>query len=242
MLKWSDDVKFTIDDINFIIDITPGSKRRLSIDNSFTLVKTKSYIKDYMEMDGSFNNILELGLFQGGSLVFFDKIFKPQKMVGLDIMKDKISALENYIKSDARHIKTYYNSSQDDEYLLESIVRNDLDGQLDLVVDDASHLYELTKKSFTVLFPLLKAGGIYLIEDWAWSHRPNAQTGKHPWNKMPAMTNLIFEIITELGGGNEIEDIYINNNMLKIRKKQSSTPGSKVLKCNYLRDRELILI
>jgi len=242
MLKWLDNSQFTIGDITFTIDLTPGPKRRLSQDKNFTLVKTKSYIKNYVELNGNFNHILELGLFQGGSLVFLDKLLKPKKMVGLDIMKAEIPALENYIGSNAGHIKTYYNSSQDNEALLRSIVLNDLDGELDLVVDDASHLYELTKKSFMALFPLLKAGGTYLIEDWAWSHRGNAQQGMHPWNEKPAMTNLIYEIIAELGGGNEIEDIYINDNLLKVRKKKSAKTGRELLKHNYFRGRELTLI
>jgi SAM-dependent methyltransferase len=41
---------------------------------------------------------------------------------------------------------------------------------LDLVVDDGSHLYEPTKTSLNVFLPLLRPGGIYLIEDWGWAH------------------------------------------------------------------------
>lgn len=36
---------------------------------------------------------------------------------------------------------------------------------LDIVIDDASHLSSLTIKSFEILFPLLKSGGYYAIED-----------------------------------------------------------------------------
>ena len=54
-----------------------------------------------------------------------------------------------------------------------SIVHKDFNGQLDLVIDDASHLYTETKKSFEILFPLLKAGGLYVIEDWSWGCCPH---------------------------------------------------------------------
>lgn len=242
MLNWKNDIEFEIDGINFTIDITPGPKRRESETENFTLVKTKSFINQYLSMTSeNFGHILELGIFQGGSLVFFDKIFKPNRMVGLDIMPNKIPALENYIKSNATHIKTYYKSSQGDERLLQKIVKDDLEGQLDLVVDDASHLYELTKESFSVLFPLLRAGGTYLIEDWAWSHRENAQTSKHPWHKKPALTNLLFEIINEFGGGKEIEHIYINNDLIRIRKAASASSGS-VFQNPALRGRAMPLI
>ena len=42
--------------------------------------------------------------------------------------------------------------------------------QLDLVIDDASHLLPETTASFNVLFPRLRAGGLFVIEDWSWQH------------------------------------------------------------------------
>ena len=39
---------------------------------------------------------------------------------------------------------------------------------LDLVMDDASHLGPQTRASFETLFPRLRAGGLYIIEDWSW--------------------------------------------------------------------------
>ncbi|RME57091.1 class I SAM-dependent methyltransferase [Candidatus Parcubacteria bacterium] len=241
-IHWKGENEFEIDGVNFVIDVTPGCDRRRSEINSFTLVKTKSYIEDYLALQGErFDHILELGIFQGGSLVFFDKLLKPSRIVGLDIARDPVKALDHYIASEAPHMKTYYQSSQDDSALLKSIVENDLDGQLDLVVDDASHLYELTKASFMHLFPLLKPGGLYLIEDWAWAHRPNAQNRKHPWFKKPALTNLLFELVVELGSHSGIEEITVNNNMVKIRKSTHAT-GTSVLDSFLLRDRKLNLI
>lgn len=146
--------------VDFTIDITPGSERRQSLQNNFTLVKTKGQIQNY----------------------------------------------------------------------------------LDLVIDDASHLYELTRTSFVTLFPLLQPGGMYIIEDWAWSHRQNAQVGSHPWQDQPALTNLIYQLISELGGSNNIEDILINNNMVKIRKKKSAGLGSEVIQHSYLRGKKIPLI
>ena len=43
------------------------------------------------------------------------------------------------------------------------------DAPLDLVVDDCSHQYEATRASFNELFPRLRAGGLYTIEDWDWT-------------------------------------------------------------------------
>jgi hypothetical protein len=39
---------------------------------------------------------------------------------------------------------------------------------LDLVIDDASHLFDETVASFNVLFPRLRPGGLFVLEDWSW--------------------------------------------------------------------------
>jgi hypothetical protein len=67
-------------------------------------------------------------------------------------------------------------TDQTDATKLHSIVREDLEGHLDLVIDDASHLYAQTKRSFELLFPLLRTGGLYIIEDWSWGCWPNLPT------------------------------------------------------------------
>ena len=242
MLNWTGDKTFVLDDITFTLDITPGYNRRASEKDNFTLVKSRSYLKDYLALgDEKFDTILELGVFQGGSIVFFDKLFRPAKLIGIELAPTAVEALDDYIRLSAPHIKVFYNSSQDDERLLNAIVHEEFNGQLDLVVDDASHLYAQTRKSMEVLFPLLRPGGTYIIEDWAWSHRPNAQTKDHPWRKQPAMTNLVFEIISELGGSNEIESVYVNNNHVKIKKSLQSN-SVPVLNSLALRGSEIKLI
>ncbi len=52
-----------------------------------------------------------------------------------------------------------------------SILTQELqDRQINLVIDDASHLYQETKVSFETLFPLLRPGRLYVIEDWNSDH------------------------------------------------------------------------
>src|SRR5215207_423787 len=52
------------------------------------------------------------------------------------------------------------------------------DEELDLVIDDASHRLEPTRTSFETLFPRLRDGGLYLIEDWKWQIRIAAAVAK----------------------------------------------------------------
>lgn len=243
MLHWVSNKEFFIDEVGFSIDITEGPNRRESTDESFTLVKTRKYIEDYLSLqDGGFENVLELGMFQGGSIVFFDKLLRPKRLAGVDIKAEKIGALERYIERAAPHIKTYYNASQDDEVLLKNIVQNDLNGSLDLVVDDASHHYELTRKSFLILFPMLQPGGMYIIEDWAWSHREGSQDPSHPWYGRPALTNLVFELIVELAGNRDIDEVSVNNNMVKIRKSSNAAGRRSLFESMRLRDKKLFTV
>jgi cephalosporin hydroxylase len=242
MLNWTGDKTFTLGNTHFTLDISSGYDRRPSQAGNFTLVKNRSYLRDYLRLKNNrYEHILELGVFQGGSMVFFDKLFKPKKIVGVELASEPVGALDAYIQSEAPHMKVFYNSSQDDEDLLRRIYQQELGGQIDLVVDDASHLYAQTRKSLEVLFPLLSPGGTYLIEDWAWSHRNAAQGKNHPWKKLPAMTNLIFQLIAELGTKNEIEDVYINNNHVRITKARRSD-SLAVLNDLALRGKKMKLI
>src|SRR4029077_11377083 len=64
------------------------------------------------------------------------------------------------------------------------IVHDCFNGSIDVVIDDASHLYGPTRRSFEILFPLLKPGGAYIIEDWPAGLRPDFQVGQGPLDQI----------------------------------------------------------
>jgi demethylmacrocin O-methyltransferase len=90
----------------------------------------------------------------GASLRMWKKYFPFGKIFSLDIF-DK-SALQE------KRIKIYQGSQVDPEILSKIIEEN---GAFDLIIDDGSHQNEHIIKSFQLLFPKLKDGGIYVIED-----------------------------------------------------------------------------
>ncbi|RLC33817.1 MAG: class I SAM-dependent methyltransferase [Candidatus Nealsonbacteria bacterium] len=60
-----------------------------------------------------------------------------------------------------------YKGFQQDTYLLDRIKQETAPDGFDIIIDDASHLGELTRVSFWHLFENhLKEGGLYVIEDW----------------------------------------------------------------------------
>ncbi|MFK7058789.1 CmcI family methyltransferase [Flavobacterium oreochromis] len=81
-------------------------------------------------------------------------LFSVCKNFSIDIY-DKFKLQENRIK--------IYKGSQVDENLLKGICKEV--GEFDLIIDDGSHINDHVIKTFEYLFPRLKKGGYYVIED-----------------------------------------------------------------------------
>lgn len=147
-------------------------------------------------------HMIELGMWDGGSLALWFECLRPEKLVGIDLAARRDSAyFERFVGSRQAtdRIRTYWGADQTDRALLQRIVGQDLDGELNLVVDDASHLYATTKRSFEVLFPIMKPGGLYIVEDWAWAHWPAFQHPTHPWANERPLTDLVLELVQAVG-------------------------------------------
>lgn len=98
----------------------------------------------------------------GESLRMWKEYFPKAHIVGLDYY-DKTPLQEDRIR--------IYQGSQDDPALLQRM--HEEQGGFDIIIDDGSHCNEHVIASFNILFPLLKMGGIYAIEDLQtsyWKH------------------------------------------------------------------------
>jgi len=114
-------------------------------------------------------NLLEIGVggmknpLQGGeSLRMWKKFFPLAKIFSIDIY-DKSALQEKNIK--------IFKGNQVDKDFLEDVC-NEI-GEIDIVIDDGSHMNEHVIESFKILFPKLKDGGIYVVEDTQtsyWEH------------------------------------------------------------------------
>ena len=99
---------------------------------------------------------LEIGVSKGGSLQMWRKYFGDAAILyGIDI--DPNCEAFNGIDGQVRI------GSQDDPGFLESVIREM--GGVDVVLDDGSHRMDHVLSTFTLLFPRLSDGGMYLIED-----------------------------------------------------------------------------
>src|SRR5271165_182452 len=129
--------------------------------------------------DGNIN-LLELGIYRGGSLLQWRDFFPNSQIVGLDL--DPVA-----IDDPTGRIITYQ-GDQTDLGLLDRIAKECAPDGFDIIIDDASHIAALTKISFWHLFDNhLKRGGYYVIEDWRVSYWEASPDGaKYEWpNPIP---------------------------------------------------------
>jgi predicted O-methyltransferase YrrM len=214
--------EFSLGGENFVIDVSLKD-RRPSTSDTFTIVKNEPYLRVYEQLAAGFSprSILELGIFQGGSYVLLDKLFKPRRMSAVEISPQPVEPLLRYIAAmEGRFV--HFSTSQCDREILGQIVRDELADELDLVVDDASHTYEQTKAAFEFLFPLLRPGGAYVIEDWSWAHAPRYQSPDAPLAKRRALSNLLFEQIMLMGSTSLIAEIRVWKFLYLIRKTETA--------------------
>ena len=178
----------------------------------FRFYKIKELVDQYENFfsrrsDFRAKRVIELGIYDGGSTAFWYELFRPQKHVALDIQdQTDIPYFRRYVESRGLggRIKTYWNTDQADKARLRTIVETEFESPPDLVIDDASHFYRQTRASFEALFPLLRPGGLYIIEDWAWGHLPEFIAPDHWWAGEESLTRLVVELIEAAGTSTQL--------------------------------------
>jgi len=212
-VDWVSETQFFVDGLEFSGDL--GSYSEKTTRDRVVILKNSSLMKQYLEFFGphSTGNIFELGIWQGGSPLFYGLATDARKVVALDLDNSPPSALDEILR---RHriddkVKLYFGTSQDDREAVTGIIDREFgDEPLDLVIDDASHQYGYSRRSFEIIFPRLRPGGWYIIEDWQWAHidSPAYQDGGH-FAGEPALTNLIFELLIAYGGHADLLQNFI---------------------------------
>jgi len=125
------------------------------------------YFQVYARIAGELGpdvRVLELGVKDGESLRMFQSLFPLGEVTGVDCDHDA-----TWPEGTVRVV-----TGQDDPGL-PALAGG---GPFGLVVDDASHDGELTRKSFDLLWPLVRPGGYYVVEDWTVALRDDPQWGR----------------------------------------------------------------
>ena len=120
-----------------------------------------SYHKIYAHIFESMtiNNFLEIGLFLNElphtDLTAWAEVFPSANLYGADMKSDQLFDTDN--------ITMTYVDQNNTESL--NALLNKFSVEFDVILDDASHMYGSTIHTFEHLYPALKSGGVYLIED-----------------------------------------------------------------------------
>jgi Methyltransferase domain len=139
------------------------------------LRKPDYYVEIYRALDEEFRGcrMVEVGVYKGGGTAFFTKLFEPAALIGIDLGRRRAPILMQFLEEHdpGQTVSIHWGVDQSDAEAVTDIVEEVLAGEaLDLVVDDASHLPGPTCSTFETLFPRLRPGGLYVIEDWSSPH------------------------------------------------------------------------
>jgi predicted O-methyltransferase YrrM len=272
MLSWIDDEHFVVGSTTFRViddevltavllgttqrprpDSEPSrdrSSRKRQADVDFVVAKPRAMVEHYAKLIGGLRpqHIFELGVLQGGSTALLAELARPRRLVGIDLKPPRQKhRVEEFARSrglgDA--VRIYGNVDQGDRGRLAEIVDDVFEGdELDLVLDDCSHQYHPTRASFNELFPRLREGGLYIIEDWPWAHTPQGVEpleGFFP-DQVP-LTRLVFELVLAIPSTpGLITDLTVDETAIAVTRGDAPVNPSdfEISACSNPRGRELL--
>jgi hypothetical protein len=138
--------KMTLDEIGIRFETDKSSKHH-------------NYLQFYEQFFSGRRNdeikFLEIGIFQGASLKTWQEYFPNARIVGVDIRP------ETRKFASERTVIEIVDQSNIDQLVRLGVKH----GPFDIVVEDGSHRWEHQITSLRTLFPFVREGGLYIIED-----------------------------------------------------------------------------
>jgi hypothetical protein len=155
--------------------------------------------------------MIEIGIHDGGSTIYWHHKYASVRLAAFDI-SPQAPFFTRYLERNGltNAVRVHFGISQSDRDRMRAAIQSDFgSGLIDAVIDDASHQYAATKAAFEIVFPFVRAGGAYIIEDWAWGHAQNWPPDA--WADQPLMSPLLSELMLVCGhASGVIERIEIN--------------------------------
>lgn len=144
------------------------------------------YIKFYDKelKNRKIKDIIELGVGWGASIRMWSENFPHANIIGVDNVNrpDEYNELNSL-----KNIKIIIGDAGDRNFLQDKFEN----GRYDIIIDDASHKYNDTLAALLQLFPYLKNGGLYVIEDLHINY-PMQRLLKNP-NELPHKLKLLIK-------------------------------------------------
>jgi SAM-dependent methyltransferase len=241
-LRWQTDQLLSLGDVAFDLNYTAEGLGMDSTSRCFVLQKSRAMVEWYAQSFAGRpgGNVLEIGIFKGGSVVLLDRLLQPRKMVAIEISKEPVAALDDYIAQERAHarLKPLFGVDQADAATLRRIIVEEFgDETIDIAIDDGCHLLRESRTSFDAIFPHVRPGGTYVIEDWGWAHWSHShwQQGGGPWKDQPATTQLIFELVMLSASRPDIvESVMARSDLVAVVRGSAAVPSDFRLADAYL--------
>lgn len=195
-MAWID--KMTIQCEGVRLRLTQGFELKKSSADVVSVFKNPFFVHDYVHyLDRSdARNVVEVGIKHGGSAIFFWNLLAPEKLCCIEL-GPSADQLTSYVERQglADRLTTHFNTDQGDKPRLREILDAQFgEAALDVVIDDASHLYTPSLATFEVLFPRLRPGGLYFLEDWK-VHVLLADYGRQTRGSEPPLHRLVHDLL-----------------------------------------------
>lgn len=135
-------------------------------------IEPHRYFQAYVRIAGELGpsaRVCELGVLGGESLRMWQALFPLGEVVGVDSNPGAVWP------AGTRRVVALH-----DDPALPGV----LGGQFGLLVDDGCHRGDVVQRSFALLWPLIRPGGYYVVEDWAVALRAAERPGEtwgEPW-------------------------------------------------------------
>lgn len=190
-------------------------------------IKVNHYIDVYERFLRRFRdkpvNMLEIGIYQGGSLQIWKKYFgKEANIFGLDIEPKCKSYEEERVK--------IFIGDQADKKFMNSISKKM--PKLNIVLDDGGHTMEQQINTFEVLYPKLTWGGVYICEDCITSYMPDYGGGlkkagtfiEYMKDRIDKLNSISLDDLEDNPIGTSTFGIHFYNNMVVLEKRRMTKP------------------
>lgn len=214
------DEEFLFNGVRYLTSTSDYSKR--SGPDGVVLLKPKVWIEMYLDIveHESVRNVLELGVWQGGMTVLLPSFEPKLRYMGIEYAPES-EAITSIIAGQPEirdRVRIDFGTNQSDPSVSAKVAEYFGSSNLDLVMDDASHQYEESRRSFELFFPMLRPGAPYIVEDWGWAHWPDYQPHSSLAD-LPALSNLLFEVaILSASAPDIVASVEIQGAMFIVRR------------------------
>jgi hypothetical protein len=222
-IPWINETLIDFDGVQVELCEPPELYDRQSSEKHLILGKPRWMVDAMLEATETLDTrmMIDVGVYKGGSVVFLNEVFRPEKLIAIERNPADIPALKKYCNDPTRsdRLRVFLGVDQADQPALGRICDHEFGDQpLDLVIDDASHFFEETRSTFRALFPRLRPGGLYIIEDWGWAHWPEdfwqKVRGDDYFRGKVALSNLIVELMLLCASAPQLVTKVTINNMV----------------------------